>query len=315
MRYKNLLFAIVLGLVLPWLLLLSVKPTIQKKQKTVNLSTLQPVQEVVEVPVLLEDGTVENMPLEEYLVGVLMGEMPASFEQEALKAQAVAARTFTCKSLSVSKHPEAAVCTSAICCQGYYTQQQYIAQGGRQQDVEKLRSAVTETAGQVACYEGELIVATYFSCSGGRTEDAVAVWGADVPYLQAVDSPGEEDATHFMDTVTFDRAEFEQMLDISLADGVGDYVYSEGGGVDQVRIGDKTFSGTELRKKLNLYSTALVISIAGDKVSVTTKGFGHRVGMSQFGANAMASSGYTYTDILQYYYTGVTITQFEKMMV
>ena len=315
MRYKNLLFAIVLGLVLPWLLLLSVKPTIQKNQKAVNLKKPDAVQVSVEVPVLLEDGTVENMLLEEYLVGVLMGEMPASFEQEALKAQAVAARTFTCKSLSVSKHPEAAVCTSASCCQAYFTQQQYTALGGSVRDVQKLRSAVTATAGQVACYDGELIVATYFSCSGGRTEDAVAVWGADVPYLQAVDSPGEENATHYMDTVTFKKDEFESLLDISLADGVGDYVYSEGGGVEQVRIGDKIFSGVELRKKLNLYSTALVISIAGDSVSVTTRGFGHRVGMSQFGANAMAASGYTYTDILQYYYTGVTITNFAEMMV
>lgn len=314
MRYKNFLFAVALGVVLPWLLLLTVEPANRNRQ-IIYEETAQSVQQVVELPVLLEDGSVRIMTMTDYLQGVLMGEMPASFEMEALKAQAVAARTFTAKSMSYSKHPNAAVCTTASCCQAYLTMEQYKQKGGRQQDADRLRRAIEETAGQVLYYDGELIVASYFSCSGGRTEDAVAVWGVDVPYLQATDSPGEEEAAHYMDTVSFSAQELERLLDISLAGGIGDYSYSDGGGVEKVRIGEKYFTGTQLRQILGLRSTAFTINVSGSEVEITTKGFGHRVGMSQYGANAMAAEGRSYMEILQYYYKDTTIGQLEQMMV
>lgn len=314
MRYKNFLFALALGVFLPWLLLRTVEPvTREKEQIPETLPEVQ--QQEVELSVLFEDGSVRIMTMTDYLCGVMMGEMPASFEMEALKAQAVAARTFTAKSMSFSKHPNAAVCTTASCCQACLTQEQYTQKGGREQDIQRLRRAVEETAGQVLYYGGELIVASYFSCSGGRTEDAVAVWGVDVPYLQAVDSPGEEDAAHYMDTVRFSVAEMEELLDVRLTNGVGDYSYSDGGGVDKVRIGDQTFSGTQLRQLLGLRSTAFTINISGSVVEITTKGFGHRVGMSQYGANAMAAAGRSYREILEYYYKGAVLGHLEEMMV
>ena len=314
MRYKNILFAVVLGVILPWLLLMTVEP-VERNDVNTYAQTTGSAGTEVELPVLLEDGCVRIMTMTDYLQGVLMGEMPASFEMEALKAQAVAARTFTVKSMTLSKHPNAAVCTSPRCCQAYLTQEQYAQKGGRQQDVLRLRRAVEETDGQVLYYDGELIVASYFSCSGGRTEDAVAVWGVDVPYLQAVDSPGEENATHYMDTVQFSASEFERLLDTDLSRGIGDYSYSDGGGVDSVRVGDKEFTGTQLRQLLGLRSTAFTINISGATVEITTKGFGHRVGMSQYGANAMAAEGRNYTEILQYYYIGAELGHMEEMMV
>jgi len=313
MRYKNFLFAIALGVVLPWLLLLTVEPV--RKESEPTAETVLVRQQVVELPVLMEDGSVKIMTMTDYLQGVLMGEMPASFEMEALKAQAVAARTFAAKSMQVSKHSNAAVCTLSSCCQGYLTEEQYAQKGGKEQHIKRLRRAVEETAGQVLYYEGELIVASYFSCSGGRTEDAVAVWGVDVPYLQATDSPGEEDAAHYMDTVQFSVLEFEQLLDVRVSDGVGDYSYSDGGGVDQVRIGDKLFTGTQLRQLLGLRSTAFTVSVTDSCVEITTRGFGHRVGMSQYGANAMAAEGRSYGEILVYYYKGTELGQMDEMMV
>lgn len=313
MRYRSFLFAVALGVILPWLLLRTVKPV--EKDRNVETVPKEDALQQIEVPVLFDNGTVQIMPLEEYLCGVMMGEMPASFEMEALKAQAVAARTFTVKSMSVSKHPNAAVCTAASCCQAFVTREQYAEKGGREQDVQRLRRAVEETFGQVLCYEGELIIASYFSCSGGRTEDAVAVWGVDVPYLQAVDSPGEEDAAHYMDMVQYTVSEFEGLLNIKLSDGIGDYSYSDGGGVDKVRIGNQIFTGTQLRQLLGLRSTAFTILITDSNVEITTRGFGHRVGMSQYGANAMAESGKSYREILGYYYKGVQIGQMDEMMV
>ena len=313
MQYKNFLIAVVLGVFLPWIILKTIDPIAPEVLSSAPVQ--ERVQESVELPVLLEDGSVRVMNMTDYLLGVLMGEMPAAFEMEALKAQAVAARTFTAKSMELSKHPEAAVCTVASCCQAYMTSQQYVQQGGKTQDIERLRAAVEETAGQVLYYENELIVAAYFSCSGGRTEDAVAVWGMDLPYLQATDSPGEEKAAHYMDTVQFTVSEFEELLETSVTGGIGEYTYSDGGGVSQVRIGDKYYSGTQLRKLLGLRSTAFTISIADNVVEITTRGFGHRVGMSQYGANAMAEAGSTYTQILQYYYKDTDIGQLEEMMV
>lgn len=314
MRYKNFMFAVALGVVLPWLLLLSVEP-VQAPHQENSVTQTQQTQTGPEVSVLMSDGTVTDMELSDYLVGVVMGEMPASFETEALKAQAVVARTFTCKSILSSKHSGAHVCTDSACCQAYLSQEQYYEKGGQSADVEKIKNAVESTAGQALYYEGALIEATYFSCSGGRTEDALAVWGTDVPYLQATDSPGEEYAAHYMDTVTFTVSEFEEKTGADLSGGIGSITYTDGGGVDTIYIGTVAYTGTQLRQKLSLRSTAFVISVVGDTVTVTTKGYGHRVGMSQYGANAMAKKGSTYEQILYYYYKGTELGNIDEMMI
>lgn len=273
----------------------------------------QPQQpESLMIPVLMADDTVEMMELDAYLVGVVIAEMPAAFEEEALKAQAVAARTCALRCVrDGAKHIGGAICTDSACCQAYMTESAYKADGGTQENLKKIQGAVQITAGQVLSYEGSLIDATYFSCSGGRTEDAVAVWGTEVPYLQSVESPGEEQAQAYSHAVTFTGGEFAALLGRKLTGSpeswLGAVTYTRGGGVDTMVLAGKSYTGTQLRKLLSLNSTAFTMTADGDAVTVTTSGKGHRVGMSQYGADAMAVAGNTYDQILAYYYQGTRI--------
>ena len=304
---KDILVSAFLGFALPGMFLCygaKVRRSIQKPAETTV---------PVSMPVRIRDleGNVTEGEMEPYLVGVLLREMPAFFEEEALKAQAVVARTYARKAWETGgKHGDGSVCTEPACCQGYCGEEEYYLQGGREEGVEKIRSAVCATAGQVLTYEEKLIEATYFSCSGGRTEDAVAVWGKDFPYLRSVDSPGEEEAAYYRSEVTVPKSEIEQKLGVSLEKGVMDeVVYTEGGGVDTACIGGKYFTGVEVRSLLGLRSTAFSLREEGDNIVITTKGFGHRVGMSQYGADAMAVGGSTYEEILAHYYPGTKLTQ------
>ena len=252
------------------------------------------------------DGVERQLSLSDYLLGVLMGEMPADFPLEAMKAQAVAARTYTLRRLEqggvLSDDPAE--------CQAYDDPETAETRYGTgwEEILERYRRGVAETDGQVLTYDGELIAATYFSCSGGRTESAQAVWGGAVPYLVSVESPGEEGAAAYESQVTLDMADFLGTLDIS-SPAVGEITYTEGGGVDTMEIGGKTFAGTELRSLLNLRSTCFTMEITADQVTFTVRGFGHRVGMSQYGAKAMAEAGASYEEILERYYPG---TELEK---
>lgn len=246
-------------------------------------------------------GTQQDMSLNDYLTGVVLGEMPASFDLEALKAQAVAARTYTLKHLMDGK----TLSDDSSVCQAYLP-----VDTASSENLQKVREAVEATDGQVLTYDGALITATYFSCSGGQTEDASAVWGGSVPYLVSVDSPGEEFAAVFESTVSIPRSDFLSALGISDA-AVSAVTYTAGGGVDTITIGGKVFSGTELRNQFSLRSTIFTLSTGQDTVEFSVRGNGHRVGMSQYGAQAMAEAGSTYEEILTHYYTGVTITELE----
>lgn len=264
------------------------------------------------VMVLLEDGQMRRMPLEEYITGVVLGEMPVDFDTEALKAQAVVARTYAYKrSTTGQKHASGAVCTDFACCQGYCSVEEYLQKGGTKESADKVSSAVLATSGQILTYQGAIIEATYFSCSGGRTEDALAVWGSYIPYLQSVESPGEESAAHYTDDMWFTKDEFANCLGIKLKgfpdSWLGGITYTDGGGVATMEIAGVTFEGTQLRQKLGLRSTAFFIETVGNNICVTTKGFGHRVGMSQYGAEAMAVNGSSYQQILAHYYPGTEL--------
>lgn len=316
--WKEIRLAAVMGLLVPGLLLCGVmffRGTEEEIPVNTQSATV-PVETVSEqrmIPVLC-GGVVSQMELNEYLTGVILAEMPASFEEEALKAQAVVARTYAIRSWERgTKHSSAAVCTDSSCCQGFISEADYLAKGGSRESVEKMRSAVEATADLLLTFEGKLIEATYFSCSGGSTEDAVAVWGTEVPYLQAVESPGEENATYFTDIVTFTASEFSRALSLSLQGNPGDWfgkvTYTDGGGVDTMVIGSALFSGTQLRSALALRSTAFTVSVSGDIITIRTKGYGHRVGMSQYGADAMAASGYRFDEILAHYYQGTQLEQ------
>ena len=180
--------------------------------------------------------------------------------------------------------------------------------------MEKVRRAVKATAGEVIVYQGELIEATYFSCSGGSTEEAKAVWGSDFPYLKAVESPGEESAEGYEEERSFNKEKLEMLLDITLPDApekwLGPITRTPGRGVATIELGGKTFRGTELRQKLGLKSTAFDAQTGERGLTLTTRGHGHRVGMSQYGADAMAVTGSTYPEILGHYYPGTLICQY-----
>ena len=314
---RDILSAVFMGLIIPGILLnlgtklLRQETAIVSVRENMTEQTQKDTQDTVVVRI--KNGG--EMDLEEYLNGVLLAEMPVYFEAEALKAQAVVARTYARKAYETGgKHGDGSVCMESTCCQGYYAPEEYLLSGGMEEDLEKIRLAIEATRGQVLTYDGALIEATYFSCSGGRTEDAAAVWGTDVPYLQSVESPGEENAAYYRDVKTFSREEFAKCLGLmgEVTVQTETVEYTQGGAVRAIQIGENTYSGTQLRSLLSLRSAAFSIKDLGDVIEVTTKGYGHRVGMSQFGADAMAVSGSTWQEILCHYYPGTEITSMER---
>ena len=318
--WKEILMAILMGMILPGILLNYAVEQRQEipKETVAQLELAQPVAKV-SIPMKLRqrDGTVTEMDMDEYLAGVVLAELPASFELEAKKAQAVAARTFTLKaSLTGGKHGDGSVCADPACCQAYISPTEYLSKGGTDGGISLAEAAVMDTSGYVLTYDGELIEATYFSCSGGSTEDAVAVWGSDFPYLRATDSPGEEAATHYTDRVTFSGEEFADALGLNLAGSpkswLGMATYTAGGGINSMFIGGQEFKGTELRSKLGLRSTDMTMTADENGITIVTKGFGHRVGMSQYGADAMALAGSSYEEILAHYYQGTILAKWEN---
>ena len=308
MRMLKALTAVFMVLVLPMILFSLLKYPEYTQSAEPNECPTVTDEQVVTLRIL-RNGDVVEVPLETYVASALYGEMPPKFEIEALKAQAVAIRTYTLRRLlSGGKHENTNLCTDPSCCQAY-----------REPDLsagfEKCLQASESTRGEVLFYDGNLIEATYFSCSGGKTEAAVEVWGADIPYLRSVDSPGEEDAAHYKDTCMIGLDEFASKLGISHAESIYVVDYTEGGGVKSIRIGDKVFTGTDVRAALNLRSTVFEISVLENSVLITTKGYGHRVGMSQYGAQAMAMAGNNYSQILAHYYPDTQILPMEGEIV
>ena len=259
-----------------------------------------------------------ELPLEEYLVGVVLSEMPASFGSEALKAQAVAARTFALRQMDSGKHNDCDLCADSGCCQAWSSRTCMEEKLGDAWEAywEKAEKAVRETEGEAMYYQGSLIDAVYFSCSGGRTEAAVAVWGSEVPYLQSVLSTGEENAAPFYSETEISHAAFRATIldtfaqaDLSGSPNTwfGEQTRTEGGGVDTLMVGGVPVKGTELRTLFRLRSTDFDLTVEEDHLVFSVRGYGHRVGMSQYGANAMAKEGKSYREILSHYYCGVEI--------
>lgn len=273
---------------------------------------------------VLQGDQVTEMTLGAYLVGVVRAEMPASFELEALKAQAVAARTYTLyKMRGGSNHGDTAdICTDSTCCQAYLTQE--AAESGWGADAaaneEKIEKAVGETDGQTILYDGEPILAVFYSSSAGLTRPAGQVWQNDVPYLQAVSSPEDEDAIpNYYSRATFTAAEFREKFlaaqpeaDLSgkMANWLQDAVTDTAGSVETVRVGGVTVKGSTLRAILGLRSACFEWEIKDGSVIFYVTGFGHGVGMSQYGADRMAANGADYRAILTHYYTGVSVEAF-----
>lgn len=323
------LLAGILAVVMPWLLMgmgamtedepvpdeawkeITVKETVQQERRireiVVHESAGTDVDERVILAVELS-GEERELCLRDYLIGVVMGEMPAEFPQEALKAQVVAARTFTLRRVEQG----GILSDDPAVCQAYTDPGTAETKWGEnlEEYLEKITQAVEATDGQVLYYNGTLISATYFSCSGGRTESAQAVWGGDVSYLVSVDSPGEENSTAYESTVSVSMADFLNALEIENP-SVSQVTYTEGGGVDTMVVDGKTVSGTEMRRLFGLKSTLFSMEISENAVDFRVRGYGHRVGMSQYGAKAMAETGMSYEEILKWYYTGVEIGKYD----
>lgn len=276
-----------------------------------------------DVTLTIRDGdTTEQMTLERYLTGVVRGEMPASFEMEALRAQAAAERSYVYYQLAAGRkdaHPDADFCTDHTCCSAYLSET--AARGKWGGDFApwntRVEQAVSDTDGQVVLYNGRPILAVFHSSSAGRTAAAGDVWSGDLPYLVSVDSPeGEETVPNYYSTVTFTAAEAKEKLlaahpELKLS-GTPDRWFGAAaengsGRVETVSVGGTDIEGTELRRIFGLRSACFTVAADSESVTFRVTGYGHGVGMSQYGANQLAREGKTWQEILEWYYTGATV--------
>ena len=274
--------------------------------------------ELVEVYFHNRDEVV-SINSEEYLIGVVAAEMNAGFELEALKAQAVAARTYMFNRMQGNgddeKHKGAKLCTDSTHCQAWVDIDEKMEAWGDDASVykEKIVKAVRETQDEVIVYNGEIISAVFHSTSSGMTENAKDVWGKDIPYLVSVKSEGEEASGRYSSAAELSVEEYKNKIsqnveNVDFKKGLfSNIVRSEAGGIVTLDVGGVNIKGTELRNIFGLNSTNVDITLNADKVNMQVKGFGHGVGMSQYGANYLAKNNMSYKDILKHYYTGVEI--------
>lgn len=258
-----------------------------------------------------KNNSIIRIPLEEYIVGVLAGEMPISFDMEALKAQAVASRSYALLRIEYNKDKEYDVVDSVI--NQVYLDDEYLRNAwGKKyvKNINKLRQAVNETIDEYLSYDNAIVDALFFSTSNGYTEDSNNIFGFKCDYLKSVESPWDKEVSSgFLSNKTislnsfYDKLglEFNKNLDISILNR------SSTGRILSIKINNKIFKGTQVYDKLGLRSTDFEFELMGDDVKITTKGYGHGVGMSQYGALGMAKEGFSYEDILKYYYNGAEI--------
>jgi stage II sporulation protein D len=258
------------------------------------------------VTVYRYNGTVEQIALEDYIVGVVAGEMPASFSTEAIKAQSVLARTYALKKIDANQ-----VLKDDTSNQVYKDINQLKSMWGAdfQTYYNKIKSAVSATKGQYLSYNGNYIEAVYHSTSNGQTEDSAAVWGNSFPYLKSVDSHWDLNASSYLRETTKEFNVLSSIigLDFNAATNVEVISKTAGNRIDKIKIGDTVFTGIELRSLLGLRSADFDIKTDGAVAVFVTRGYGHGVGMSQYGANGMAKEGYTYVNILSHYYPGTQL--------
>ena len=265
-------------------------------------------------------GEVEEVAIDTYLVNVVSAEMPADFEIEALKAQAVVARTYTIYKIQNKKHDNADICDDSACCQAWVSKEERFArweESVRESNWQKIEQAVSETKGKIITYEGKPINAFFHSNSGGKTEIPVNVWGGTgYPYLQVVETSGEDNYTQYNSEVVLSNEELLEKLKVNYSDISIDFnnnddlkilEYTDSGRVKTVKFGNHNLSGTETRSLLGLRSTNFEIIKENGNIKFSVKGYGHGVGMSQTGANTLAKEGKSYEDIINYFYIGVVI--------
>ena len=270
---------------------------------------------------VLDGDEVREMTVGEYLVGVVRAEMPASFEEEALKAQAVAARTYTYYKIQTGgNHGDTAdICTDSTCCQAYIGEEQARSTWGAEADENesKIEAAVRDTDGQVILCGGVPILAVFHSSSAGMTRAAGQVWLNDLPYLQSVTSPEQGNSIpNYYSRTEFTQEQFREKVlaaepeaDLSgpAETWLQNAVTDTAGSVSTVDVGGVTVKGSTLRSILGLRSACFEWEVQDGKLVFFVTGYGHGVGMSQYGAQQMAKDGADYLEILTHYYTGVTV--------
>lgn len=276
-----------------------------------NATTTPPSTPVYNGPVInlkLSSGKIIKIGLEDYVIGVVGSEMPAEFNAEALKAQAVAARTYALKRTSTG-----ASLTATTADQVYKTDAELKSMWGNTFNTyyTKVKNAVNATKGEVALYNGQYIDALYYSTSNGRTEDSYNVWGFSYPYLKSVESPWDVGVRGYEQTKTVAMSTISQKFGVNLTSISQIKINSKTAGnrVESITICGKEFTGVKIRSVLGLRSADFDISVSGNSIVFTTRGYGHGVGMSQYGANGMAKAGSNYTQILKHYYPGITIAK------
>lgn len=263
---------------------------------------------------------VEEISLDTYLYGVVSSEMPATFELEALKAQAVVARTYTMYKVNHRKHDNADICDNSACCQAWITKEDRMARWEeevREQNWNKIVEAVDSTHGKIITYENEPINAFFHSNSGGMTEIPINVWGGSgYPYLQAVQTAGEEGYEQYYSEVTVTRSELENkirekhsdfQIDWNASDCIKVLEYTQSNRVKTLKVGNLNLSGVEIRTLIGLKSANFKIEMSDNNIKFKVKGYGHGIGMSQTGADSMAKSGSNYEEIIKHFYQGIEI--------
>ena len=259
---------------------------------------------------LLSDGSAVELDMDEYLWGVLAGEMPASFPEEALKAQAVASRSYAVHALSMGKHGENTLCAQS-CCQIYLTETQCRDKWGADYALyaDKLRACIAATEGQLLLYGEEAAEACFHASSLGCTESSEDIWGRSVPYLVSVSSPESSEAVPRLITeVRFTPEELSAALgSVIEGGGIGACSRDAAGRVAAIELMGKHYSGSELRSLLGLRSTDFTVEYRDGEFVFTVNGYGHGVGMSQYGAKLMAEQGASYREILAHYYPGTEL--------
>lgn len=266
-----------------------------------------------------ETDEVENIPLEKYVASVVASEMPATFEIEALKAQAVAARTYIVNHMIHQQNDKKdAVISDTTEHQVYKNENELKAGWGKDfhWKMEKITSAVLATEGEIITYNAQPITPTFFSMSNGYTEDAENYWGTALPYLKSVESKWEENNPQFTEQKIFTIDEVSRKLEIPLEVGTIPIKIKRTASnrIEKLIVDGTTFTGREIREKLALRSNDFTIKQQHDHLIFTTKGYGHGVGMSQYGANGMAEEGKDYREILSYYYQDIDINTIKETL-
>ena len=320
------IFIIIFTIVIAWILILS--STNNFNNFTIDKNSIMNNNRIIikgnnKAKVYMRKSKeIKEIDVEEYVAGVVSSEMQVNFEKEALKAQAVAARTYYySKRLNSCIEGQGAEICDSIHCQVYTPKEERLAtwsEDKREINWNKIKEAVKETEGDVLVYNGELVkYPQFFSTSSGKTENCVDVFSEDIPYLKSIESPGEEIAPKFKSIVNIDKSTFINTITDNyrntnlnyenLQNNIKILSRTEGGAVKEIKLGKVTISGIEFRNLFNINSANFTLNIIENEVIINCTGYGHGVGMSQWGANIMAKEGKNYKDILKHYYSGVNI--------